>query len=60
MTVTVTLTSNSVKVVYSIYKNNGSEGFVPDPNYNSTDDYRFHQNDINGDGFDSMSVLPTD
>ena len=40
-----------------LYKNNGSEGFVPDPNYNSTDDYHFHQNDINGDGFDdSMSV----
>ena len=32
-----------------LYKNNGSEGFVPDPNYNSTDDYHFHKADINND-----------
>lgn len=40
-----------------LYKNNGSEGFTPDTNYNSTDDYHFHQDDINNDGSnDSMTV----
>ena len=40
-----------------LQQNNGSEGFIPNSNYNSSEDYHFHQGDVNNDGYnDSMTV----
>ena len=43
-----------------LQQNNGSEGFSPNSNYNSSEDYHFLQGDVNNDGYtDSMTVSAT-
>ena len=43
--------------IAQLQQNYGSEGFSPNENYNSSEDYHFHQADINSDGQkDSMTV----
>ena len=43
-----------------LQQNNGSEGFTPNSNYNSSEDYHFLQGDVNNDGYtDSMTVSAT-
>ena len=46
--------------IAQLQQNNGSEGFSPNSTYNSSDDYHFHQGDLNNDGYiDSMTVSAT-